>query len=260
MLHIACGWDLRFADAPLRPHKQALGIPRIVPKMSELTELDEKVIETYVLFKRLFLMLELHVESNRDPIFNAVEDAFEPEGRNRFNETLAGFNFVFLFVDLIVRIKKTAYKIPVLNQKEAEYRKFNDALGAIVSVRDRFQHANNDIINADSDSLIGAISWTSEGFLYCLTLQDVSREKHSTSIPVQIATDEGGVKAVFDVGLSYVFNEVIYDLDSMFQATKEFTEYVDSRLNINFNGEPLKINEHYGALRLSATRPEVEDA
>jgi len=64
-----------------------------------------------------------------------------------------------LAVDLVVKVQKTSYVIPGISQKTNEFKVFNSELGKIKDIRNRFQHINGDVMNADSDNLLGSISW-----------------------------------------------------------------------------------------------------
>jgi hypothetical protein len=76
---------------------------------------DEKLTETYTLFRRHVFLLE-NIFSSKDSVLNDLENAMREEKISKFNEVLGVYNLVLSFVDTATRINKITHVIPKMNQ------------------------------------------------------------------------------------------------------------------------------------------------
>lgn len=212
--------------------------------------IDEKIIETYTLFRRHVFLLE-NIFSLKDGVLNSLECAMAEEKLSKFSEVLGVFNLVFSFVDTATRINKIAHVIPKMNQSSREYRAFNSAIGNLTDLRDRFQHINMEVSNQEKDHIMGSISWFSGSSMYMLGFPDLFRPRASTSLPFEV-NSQFNLNARH--GFSYVLNEEIFDLDRIYIACIELAAFIDSKVTLlDENKVKIDLKEKYSSVRIDFT-------
>ena len=212
-------------------------------------EIDKRLIETLSLFKRHVYLLKRHSE-NQENIVKRLETLIDKKSSNKINEVLDLFNYVFLFVDLSVRLQKIAYSIPRISHKSDEYRAFEKELKNLKEVRNKFQHINNEVASDGTDHLLGTISWFSNSKIYAASFQDISRERSGKSIPFEVTADQ---KLIVHQNLCYVMESNHYDLENIFKACIELQKYIDSKFKLKDENGFLDLKTKHDAWAVNLT-------
>lgn len=199
-----------------------------------MDETNQRIVETYVLFRRLCLMLDTHVELYRKTTMTAVEQAFQNGGPVESGLKLAAFNYASFFIDLVNRIRNTAESLRPsklatrnpdfsrLKARAPEAKVFRKAVEGVVDVRNRFQHAQADVTNVDSDNMLGAIYWRKNSQLYVVALLDLTRERKSVA--------EWG-PTLRDSEWVYTLNDRFLYLDRIYSACQAYCGFVGDVLH-----------------------------
>lgn len=187
------------------------------------------------------MLLENH-RKNQENVIAELLNAIETQHESKINEILSLFNYVLLFVDLAVRIQKIAYSLPRINHRVIEYREFNESLGNLKELRNRFQHINNEIATDANDHLLGAISFYSNSKLYCVTFQDISRKRNSASLPFEITVDR---KLKINHRFGYVIEKEIFDLDKIFESCSKLATFLDSQIKVKDDNGTIDFRKKY---------------
>jgi hypothetical protein len=204
-------------------------------------DIDQRLIETYVLFQRHVFLLESHHKTKKS-VLDSFLTALEKNKDSRIDEILKLYNYVILFVDLAVRIQKLAHALPRINHRSKEYRQFDDRLGELKDLRNRFQHINNEIDVDGHHHLLGAISFYADSRLYCVAFQDISRTRKSATLPFEI-TDEQKLKINHEFG--YVLENKTFDIDKIYEACCNLAAHLESQINLVEDGGNIDIKTKY---------------
>ncbi|HXC41862.1 MAG TPA: hypothetical protein VN667_23240, partial [Burkholderiales bacterium] len=145
-----------------------------------MDKIDSRLAQVAILLQRQYLLLR-HLIDTTDEVRGRFEASLSG-GTQNLGNVLGVYNYVFALVDHLVRYEKIASGIPKLNQKSAEFRSLDTAMGDLKEIRNQLQHINNDVENTYSGPLLGAVCWVSEKKQYIACLNDVGRERSSPGI------------------------------------------------------------------------------
>ena len=143
-------------------------------------------------------------------------------------------NYAFGLIDNLVRFQKIAGKIPQLSQKSAECKALASGMGNLKKIRNQHQHIIEHLLNEFSGPLLGALSWVAGTKNYLASFQDIGRER---SIPTMIFDTH---EKRFTQEFCYVYGEKYYDLKKAIDAMHQFSNFIESSVQIQLNGQ--KIN------------------
>ena len=207
-----------------------------------MDRIEAKLIHGAVLLERQYLLLNRLISTNSCALtkFEAAIDSSSQD----INNVLDVYCYVFALIDHIARYRKIALSIPKLNQKSAEFRALDSAIGNIKDIRDQLQHINNEILNENSGPLLGAVCWASGGRQFLATFNDVGLAR--SSLGLILNTETGKYLRDF----CYVYNEDYYDLGDAIKGVEDFNNYTQLVIKIEIDGKPYNSEDHFMALRI----------
>lgn len=203
-------------------------------------KIDARLVQAVVLLDRQYRMLERVYEAGGQALAS-LEAAIDGKSTT-INHVLDVYNYVLSLIDSLARYQKTAFSIPRLNQKDAEYRAFAAAMGDIKDARDQLQHLNNDIENDNSGPLLGGIAWTKGTRNYLVGLNDIGRSRSSPGIPF----DAQERKYVSE--LCFTYGNVLYDLAKAMDGVRAFNAYIARKVRVEIDGKPYVADHHFVAI------------
>lgn len=210
-------------------------------------KIDAHLVQAVVLLDRQYRMLERACTDGRGKL-STLERSISSAP---LDEVLDAYNYVLSLVEALARYQKTAFSIPRMNQKSAEYRAFAAAMGDIKDVRDQLQHLNNDIENENIGPLLGGIAWVTNKDNYLVALNDIGRKRSVPGIPYD--TQEKKYVSNF----CFTYGDKYYDLAKALDGLRAFHAYILRTVQIEIDGKPYVATEHFIAIR-SAFLTEAE--
>lgn len=200
-------------------------------------KIDARLIQAAVLLGRQYRMLERLYEGGQSTLTN-LEAAIDNK-TNNIDHVFDVYNYVLALIDSFARYQKTAFSIPRLNQKDAEYRALETAMGDIKDARDQLQHLNNDIENDNTGPLLGGVVWARGNRSYIVALNDVGRDRSTPGI----AYDTHEKRHVSD--FCFTYGDKHYDLAKAFSGIQIFQAWVNRKVRIEIDGQPYEDEKHF---------------
>jgi hypothetical protein len=215
-----------------------------------MDKIDAKLIQGVVLLNRQYLLMD-HLIETKSCVLRDFECAIE-EKRQALNHVLEVYNYVFALIDHLVRYQKIAFVLPRLNQKSAEYRALNDAMGDIKEIRNQLQHINNNVENEYTGPLLGAVCWISSQRQFIASFNEIGRTRSTPGIILNTQT------LTYEQEFCYIYNDAYHDLGKAIEGVSTFNEFVNSRVYVEVNGKPYDPKDHFLALRIDIQIPSVD--
>ncbi len=200
--------------------------------------IDSLLIQGVVLLNRQCLLIKQLVKSG-ELVLRNFENAIA-ENKQSLEHVLEVYNYVLSLIDHIERFRKVAFNLPKLNHRDKEYRALQSAIGAFEDIRHKIQHINNEIENDYTGPLLGAVWWVNGNRQYNACFHDIGRERSSPGI---VFGPDGKALQRF----CYVYNETYYDLDKAVEAAQVFDCFLAEKVQIQIDGRPYKVEEHFAA-------------
>jgi hypothetical protein len=193
-----------------------------------MDKIDSRLVQGMILLHRQYLLTR-HLVSTQGVIVPKLEESLRG-GEQSFPEVLEIYNYVFALVDHLVRLQKIVASLPRLNKKDPEVLKFDAAMGGLKEIRNQFQHINNDIENAFTGPLLGAICWGRGPEQFVVSMNDIGRERSSELT----SFDTWG--AGFPEHFHYLYNGRSYDLQAAIDGTEAFWQWLDTKILVQVDG------------------------
>jgi hypothetical protein len=205
-------------------------------------DIDQQLIQAFVLLQRQFLLTELVVKNGTAAL--AEFEISISSNSQRIEHVFSVFNYALALVDHLVRYRKIASAIPRISQKSNEFRALEKALNPLTNVRNQFQHINNHIANNNSGPLLGTVSWTSNKNQFIASFNDIG--KQNTVPGIWIDTKTGN----FGFTFCYIYNESYYDLEKAINGMRGFQTYINSICDVKIDGKDFIQEEHFTAMKI----------
>ena len=210
---------------------------------STMNEVDKRLVHAFVLLGRQFLITEHVVRKRKPNVLSAFERSIN-NGKQNIQDVLRVYELAFSIVDNIVRYKKIASMLPRFSQKSEEYQRFAERLSGMTELRNLLQHIQGDIDTEFESPILGGVTWVKGKFNYMAAFHDVGVKK---TLPGLVYDTRNGK---FTKDFCYVHNGVYYDLSRAIAGYRGYQRYVEAKCNVQIDGKPYKIDEHYVALKM----------
>lgn len=209
-------------------------------QINNMDRIDSNLFHSVILLQRQLLLIE-HAVNDQGGALNSFEQAVN-EGLQGLNHVLSVYNYVFSLIDHLARYQKIAHSIPRLSKKDPAYRALDCAMGNLKDIRNQLQHINNDIENEFSGPLLGAVCWASGQKYFLASLHDIGRERSSPGLIFDTRT------STFTQKFCCVYNGEYHDLEQAIKGARDFSEFVNSKVDIRVDGKQYDPKQHFVAL------------